>query len=159
MLAALGSEPIREPEELLLVDRLQDRSNGALDDLVFQRRDPERSVLPVRLRDIRPAAGQCSVHTSMEPVVQVHEPFLDVDLVIAPCEELKVLYRQIPEKLHTIRDLVNSSWTSFLFSSKPNPMYPKEDFEAFVLRMLDLKKKKIEDLVSGSNTIFKPPQT
>jgi len=36
MRAATGSESIREPEEVLLVDRVQQRDHRPLDDLVLQ---------------------------------------------------------------------------------------------------------------------------
>ena len=38
MLAALWSESIREPEEILLMDRAQHSSHGSLDDFVFESR-------------------------------------------------------------------------------------------------------------------------
>jgi hypothetical protein len=46
VLAAFRSEPIREPEEVFLVDRAQHRRRGSLDDFVFESRDRERSLLP-----------------------------------------------------------------------------------------------------------------
>ncbi len=47
-------ESVREPEKVDLVDGVQDRDDGALDQLVFQRRNAERPQPPVRLRDVRP---------------------------------------------------------------------------------------------------------
>ena len=42
VLAALGSEPVREAQEVRLEDRVEHFHHGALDDLVFQRRNPQR---------------------------------------------------------------------------------------------------------------------
>ena len=52
VLAASGSEPIREPEKLFLVDRIQHRDRRPLDDLVFERGDRQRPLSPIRLRNI-----------------------------------------------------------------------------------------------------------
>ena len=54
MLAAPGSEPLGEPEEVPLVDLVQHRRHRSLDDLVFQRRDRERAPGAVFLRHIAP---------------------------------------------------------------------------------------------------------
>jgi hypothetical protein len=40
MLAALGSETIREAEKVFLIDLIEDGDHGLLDDLILQRRDP-----------------------------------------------------------------------------------------------------------------------
>lgn len=52
VLAAPWPEPVREPEELLLVDRAQHRRHRPLDDLVFGRGDRERTLAAVFLRDV-----------------------------------------------------------------------------------------------------------
>jgi hypothetical protein len=52
MLAASGSEAVREPEEVFLVDRVQHLDQRALDDLVLQRRDAERAFSTIRLGDV-----------------------------------------------------------------------------------------------------------
>jgi hypothetical protein len=54
MLAAPRAESVAEPEEILLVDRVQHLDHGALDDLVLHRRDAERALPPVRLRYVPP---------------------------------------------------------------------------------------------------------
>src|SRR2546425_858113 len=53
MRTAPRPEPVREPEKVDLIDRVQNRDDGALDELVFQRGNPERPLPPVRLRDVR----------------------------------------------------------------------------------------------------------
>src|SRR5882762_649693 len=54
MLAAPWSEPVRKPEKVRFVDSIQHLDRRALDEFVFQRRDSERSLPPVGLRDIHP---------------------------------------------------------------------------------------------------------
>ena len=57
VLAAPGPEPVREPEEVFLVDRVQHRDRGPLDDLVLQGGDRQRPLPSVRLRYV-PSAGR-----------------------------------------------------------------------------------------------------
>ena len=73
VLAASRPEPIREPEEVFLVDRVQHVDRGPLDDLVFQSGDRERALPSVRLRYIQPPARQRPVRSPMDPRVQVRE--------------------------------------------------------------------------------------
>lgn len=69
----------------------------------------------------------------------------------AHLEELKVLYGQIPKTTNdSLEALLRPTWIDLFGRGKPNTAYPKEDFDAFILRMLDLKKRQIEHLlVSG----------
>jgi hypothetical protein len=53
MLAAPRPKPIRESEEILLVDRVHHLDHRALDDLVLHRRDAKRSLSTVGLGDVR----------------------------------------------------------------------------------------------------------
>jgi hypothetical protein len=46
--SASGPEPVREPEEILLVDRVQHLDHRTLDDLFLQRCDAERALPAVR---------------------------------------------------------------------------------------------------------------
>jgi hypothetical protein len=55
MRTASGPEPIREPEEIFLVDRVQHLNNRTLDDFVLQRRDAERALPTIRLWYVVPA--------------------------------------------------------------------------------------------------------
>ena len=54
MRAALRSEPIREPEEVFLVDRVQQRNHSPLDDLVLKSCNRERALPAIRLGDVDP---------------------------------------------------------------------------------------------------------
>ena len=80
-----GPEPVTEPEEVFLVDRVQHLDERALDDLVFQRRHRQRPLArrpvwvcktpPARRRPIRPA---------LDSVMQVRELTLEVCFVVPP---------------------------------------------------------------------------
>ena len=52
--AASRPEPIREPEEIFLVDRAQHRSRGPLDDLVLKGGDRDRALSTIRLGYVDP---------------------------------------------------------------------------------------------------------
>src|SRR5580700_8292133 len=84
MLAALRSEPIREPEEIFLVDRVQHHAGRPLDDLVFQGRDRERALLPIGLRYIPPPRWQCPICSSLDPCVQILNSTIEVCFVVPP---------------------------------------------------------------------------
>ena len=58
--------------------------DGALDDLVLQRGDRQRSLPPVRLRYVRPARRKRPIAASMDPIVQSREPWLEFRLVVRP---------------------------------------------------------------------------
>ncbi len=64
MLAALRPKPIREPEKLHFVNGVQNLDDGTLDDFVLQRRNTERPLPPVRLRDVRPSNWLRSIRSS-----------------------------------------------------------------------------------------------
>ena len=84
MRAAPGPEPIREPEEVLLVDRVQQRDHRPLDDLVLQGRDRERALPAIRLGNVDPPGRQCPIRSPLDPVVQILEISLKVCLVVLP---------------------------------------------------------------------------
>jgi hypothetical protein len=69
MLAALRSEPVREPEEIFLVDRVQDRDRSPLDDLIFKGRNREWPLLSVWLWYIDTSGRQGPIRPFVEPQV------------------------------------------------------------------------------------------
>src|SRR5215218_1163186 len=83
---APGPEAIREPEEVLLVDRVQHRRRGPLDDLVLQRRNGQRALAAVRLGDEPAAGGQRPVRATVDPLVQALDPAIEVFFVGLPCQ-------------------------------------------------------------------------
>ena len=54
MRAAPGPEPIREPDEVFLVDRVEHHRRCPLHDLVLKGRDRQRALPSIRLRDVNP---------------------------------------------------------------------------------------------------------
>ena len=55
MRTASGPEPVREPEEIFLIDRVQHLDHRTLNDLVLQCCDAERALPAVRFWDVLPA--------------------------------------------------------------------------------------------------------
>ncbi len=71
-------------------------------------------------------------------------------------EELKVLYSEIPKNIQTgASPIASAQWAQelakftslFAGETKRNPEYPAEDYQAFVRRMLEGKKKLIENVL------------
>ena len=86
MLSALRSEPIREPEEVFLVDRVQHRYHCPLDDLVLKCSDSKRALSTIWLRYIPSSRWQCPICSPLDSRMQIHEPGLEVCLVVLPCQ-------------------------------------------------------------------------
>src|SRR5512134_1689293 len=86
MRATPRPEPIREPEEVFLVDRVQHCDHGPLDDLVLQSRNRQRALPAVGLRDVDPPRRQCPIRSPMDSCMQVPELALEVRLVVLPCQ-------------------------------------------------------------------------
>src|SRR5437763_9555656 len=84
MRAASQPESIRHAEEVLLVNRIQQRNHRPLDDLVLQSRDRERALPAIRLGYVDPPARQCPIRSTLDPVVQALEIALEVCLVVRP---------------------------------------------------------------------------
>src|SRR5712664_1573458 len=84
MLAAPWSEPVRKTEKVRFVDSVQHLDRHALDDLVFQRRDSERSLPPVGLGDIHPTHRFRSIRSSLQPFGKVLEIPLQFFAVVPP---------------------------------------------------------------------------
>ena len=57
MLAASGSESVREPQEIFFVDCIQHLHHSTLNDLIFQRGDPQRALPPIRFGMYRRREG------------------------------------------------------------------------------------------------------
>src|SRR5205823_3147404 len=73
MRSASGPEPVREPEEVLLIDGVQHHDRGALDDLVLQGGDRQRPLPAIRLRYVPPAGRLRPIRSPMNTTVQVRE--------------------------------------------------------------------------------------
>ena len=95
MRTASGPEPVREPEEIFLVDRVQHLDHRTLDDLVLQRCDAERALPAVRLWYVMPARRLRPVGSSMKPSVKIGELALEILAVFLPCHAVDTR-RRIP---------------------------------------------------------------
>jgi hypothetical protein len=84
MRAAPRPEPVREPEEVLLVDGVQHLDQRPLKDLVLQRGDSERPQPPVRFRDEHPPSRLCPVCPPVDPGVQIAKVRFEIWPVIPP---------------------------------------------------------------------------
>jgi hypothetical protein len=79
-----GLKPVGETAEVAFIDRAEYHHGRALDDLILQGGDRQRPKSPVRLRYIRPAGRLRPVSASMDPFVQILEPWLETCLVVPP---------------------------------------------------------------------------
>ena len=84
MLAAPRSEPVREAEEVRLVDGVQHLDRGPLDDLVLQRGHADRPLPPVGLGDVHPPNRLRSVRSALQPFGEVLEIALQRLAVVPP---------------------------------------------------------------------------
>src|SRR5450755_846273 len=80
------SETVRETPEVLFVDRVQHLDGGTLDDLVFQRRNAERTKFArfAHLLDVNPTHRPGPVGSSLESMGEILEVCLEVLNVVLP---------------------------------------------------------------------------
>src|SRR5512144_3447799 len=84
MRGASRPEPVRETEEVLLVDRVEHLHQRPLQELVLQRGDPERPLPPVRLGYVRPPRRLRPVAPTMHARVKILEVALEILPVLVP---------------------------------------------------------------------------
>ena len=86
MRAAPRSKSIREAQKVLFIDGVQHFDGGPLDDLVFQRGNSERAKLArfTHLRDVHSAHRACPVRSSLKPMGEIVEIFLQSPSVVLP---------------------------------------------------------------------------
>src|SRR5665213_1849445 len=71
VLPSAGTKSVREPEEIFLIDRVENFDHRALDDFVLQRRDAERSFTSIRLGDHPSPRWKCSIRSALNTAMQV----------------------------------------------------------------------------------------
>jgi hypothetical protein len=71
MRATPRPESVREPEEVFLVDRIQQRDQRSLDNFVFESGDRERALPAVRLGNVYAPRRQCPIRSPLDSVMQV----------------------------------------------------------------------------------------
>ena len=84
VLVALRPEPIREAEKVGFVNRVEHFHRRSLHKLVFERRDAERSLPPIRLRNVDPTHRLRPVRSALQPMGEVLEILLKVLAVVLP---------------------------------------------------------------------------
>jgi hypothetical protein len=77
-------ESVGETEEVRLVDAVEHLHHGALDDLVLQRGDPQRTQTAVPLGDIRPPDRLRPIAPAVHAPVQIPKVRLEIEPVLAP---------------------------------------------------------------------------
>src|ERR1035437_4091128 len=88
MLAASWPEAIRETPKVLLIDTIEDRDHGLLNNLVLQRRNPQRTFTPVRFRYVDSSRWQRSICAAVYPAVQIGKPIFQRDFILRPCDAI-----------------------------------------------------------------------
>src|ERR1700716_1301489 len=101
-------EPIRDAEELFLVDRVQQRDNSPLDDLVLQGSDRERALPAIRLGDVHPPAWPRPIRSTLDPVVQIFEIALELCLVVLPHQPVHSRCRVHLELVERLREEIDA---------------------------------------------------
>ena len=84
MLAALGPEAVREPEEIFLVNLVQYGGGRSLDDFVLKRSHGERALPSVGLRYVPTPGWLRPIRSPVDSGVQIRELALKVCLVVLP---------------------------------------------------------------------------
>ena len=84
MLTACWAEPIREPEEVYLIDLIENHDHCTLDDFVLQRRDTQRSLPPVRFRNEPSPNGLRPIPAAADIPMQLLKNFIELGFVVLP---------------------------------------------------------------------------
>src|SRR5258706_15279223 len=84
MRAATRPKPIRKALEVHLINLIEDGHRGLLNKLVLQRRDAQRALPPVRLRNIDSPRGLCPIRSTVHPAVQIDESILQPGFILLP---------------------------------------------------------------------------
>src|SRR5947207_350032 len=93
----LRSEPVREPDELGFVDRLQHHPRGLLDNFVLQRRDTDWSQFSIAFRDVNATDRLRMVAATMDSVLQVAQAFVQTLAICFPGDSVHASCRSFPE--------------------------------------------------------------
>src|SRR4030081_251784 len=84
MRATPWPESIREPEEVFLVDRVQQCDYRPLDNLVLEGCDRERTLPAIRLGNVDSPGRQCPIPPPLDPIMQVLDIAFEVCLIGFP---------------------------------------------------------------------------
>ena len=84
VLAAARAESVAEPEEFLLVDRIQQRSGGPLNNFVLKGSDCQRTLPPSGLWNVPTPRGLRPIRSPMDPIAQIFDPAIEIGFVVLP---------------------------------------------------------------------------
>src|SRR6266853_3294995 len=84
MRAAIGAEPVREALEVDLIYLVEDRHRSLLNNFVLQRRDAQRTLPPVSLRNKDSSRRFCPIRSTVHPAVQIDESILQSGFIFLP---------------------------------------------------------------------------
>src|SRR5713226_8906764 len=84
MLAPSWPETIREAPKILLINRIENSDHGLLNNLVFQRRDPQRALSPVGFRYVHPSGWLRSIRPAVYPAVKIDQSIFQTGLILLP---------------------------------------------------------------------------
>jgi hypothetical protein len=71
MRAAPAAEPLGEALEVDLIDSVEDRHHGLLNDFLLECRNVQRALPPVSLRNKDSPRGLCPIRFEVHPAVQI----------------------------------------------------------------------------------------
>src|ERR1700686_2411194 len=106
--AASSPEPVREPEEIFLVDRAQHRSRGPGDDLVLKGGDRDRALPTIRFGYVNPPRRQCPIRSPIDACMQVLKIALKVLLVVPTCQPIHSSCSSLLEFRECLCEMVNT---------------------------------------------------
>jgi hypothetical protein len=84
MLTAPWPEAVRETPKVLFVNLIEDRDHGLLNNLVLQRRDPQRTLPSVRFRYVDSPRRLRSISAAVNPAVQINKPIFQPGFILPP---------------------------------------------------------------------------
>ena len=84
--AASRPKPVREPEEVFLVDHVQQRGHRPLDDFVLQGCNRERTLPAVWFGYVDSPARQCPIRSTLDTVMRIPKIALKVCFVVRPSQ-------------------------------------------------------------------------
>ena len=84
MLTTVRPEAVAETDEIFLVDTLQGRADRVLDDLVFKRRDPQRTFSSIRLFNVYSLGRRRPKGSAVNATMEIADAIFQVLLVFVP---------------------------------------------------------------------------
>src|SRR5260370_34956398 len=107
MRAATGSEPVRKAFEVGLVNLVEDRHHGVLDDLVLQCRDAQGALPPITLRYVDSSRRLYPVRSTMDSTVQIVQSIFQSDFIPLPPQAIASRRGFTTQGVKTIRSMTD----------------------------------------------------